>query len=138
MSRYNDTGHLTETPDGDIPLYARVKKTATGVDVAAAADKTYGSALRRGFEPDPEKGQEDISVKIFSAAGTHFAIAGGAIQPGEEIQGADDGKVVAVTDGPAIGLCIEEATADGQVIEVVYYSPTAEPAASESEPDPDA
>lgn len=126
MSRVNDTGLVSQLPGAvDIPLYSRVKKTATGVDIAGAADKTFGSALRAGYKPDAsrENFQECISVKMFSASGTHFAIASGAIAEGAEIQGAADGQIAVLAGGPAIGICLEEATAAGDVIEVAYYFP---------------
>lgn len=129
MSTYNSTGEVTQKPLGDIPLYARVKRVVGGVEVAGAADKTFGSALRQGFAQSTEPGLQDIepekiSVKICSAPGTHFAIANGTIPEGSQIEGAANGRVALLGGGTAIGFVEETggATAAGQVIEVVYYN----------------
>ena len=124
MSRVNDTGKFSALPGStDIPLYSRVKQTAAGVDLAGANDRTFGSALRAGYGPDATRDsfQEQMSVKLANAPGTHFAIANAAITAGAEFQGAASGEIAPLAGGKAIGKAIEAATADGDVIEVVYY-----------------
>lgn len=120
---YNDTGEVTHLPDADVPKFSRVKRTPTGVAVAGAADRTYGSALRDGYAPTADIGQESISVKLANAPGTHFAIAAGTIPEGAEVQAAAGGKLALLAGGTAIGICEEPggATEDGHVFEVMYY-----------------
>lgn len=124
MSRVNADGNFSALPGAtDIPLYSRVKQTAAGVDVAGADDVTFGSAMRAGYAPDATRNnfQEQISVKMANAPGTHFAIANAAITAGAEFEGAADGEIAPLAGGKAVGKAIEAATADGDVIEVVYY-----------------
>jgi len=128
MSRVNDTGKFSALPGAvAIPLYSRVKQTAAGVDLAGANDPTFGSAMRAGYAPDATRDnfQEEMSVKMANAPGTHFAIANAAITAGAEFQGAASGEIAPLAGGKAIGKAIEAATADGDVIEVVYYPETA-------------
>ena len=126
---YNSTGEVTRTPIGFLPLYSRAKRVPGGVEVAGAGDPTYGSVCREGYAQSTQVGHEnlepeEISIKITNAPGTHFAIAGGAIPEAGEFEGADDGKVVALDAGVAIGFVEESggADADGHIVEVVYYS----------------
>jgi len=124
MSRTNDTGKFSALPGATaIPLYSRVKQTAAGVDLAGINDITFGSALRAGYAPDATRDnfQEEMSVKMANASGTHFAIANAAITAGAEFQGAASGEIAPVAGGKAIGKAVEAATTDGDVIEVVYY-----------------
>lgn len=128
MSRVNETGKFSALPGATaIPLYSRVKQTAAGVDLAAAVDPTFGSAIRAGYAPDATRDnfQEEMSVKMWNAPGTHFAIANAAITAGAEFEGAASGEIAPLAGGKAIGRAVEAATADGDVIEVVYYPPEA-------------
>ena len=132
---YNDSGYVTRQADGDIPKYSRVQRTATGVAAAAAGDPTYGSLTRHAYAPGipisegaDTTTQEDVTVKLANAPGTHFAIAAGAIPEGAEIEGAADGKVAVLDGGDPIGNCEEPggavAPANGKnhVIQVYYYN----------------
>lgn len=128
MSGVNETGKVTLLPDEAIPLYARVKRTSTGVALADAGDPTYGSALEQGYIPDTDRDnyQAKISVKVWNACGQHFAIANAAIAAGAEFQGADDGEIAPLTTGPAIGRVGSVAAAGDQaVVAVDYYPPQA-------------
>ena len=120
MSSTNETGHVTRTPDAAIPKFSRVKRTATGVAVAGAADKGYATALRHGYAVDAEKGQEDISCKLMNGPGTHFAICSGTIAEGAEFEAAASGKIVVLSSGTALGV-LEEAGVVNQIVEVTYY-----------------
>ena len=120
MASINDSGYVTHTPDAAIPKFSRVKRTATGVAVAGAADTTYGVAMRDGYATVAGQGQEDISVKLVNASGTHYAIAGGTIAVGGEFEAAASGEIVALDAGTALGV-VEEAAVDTQIVEVMYY-----------------
>jgi len=60
------------------------------------------------------------SVKLLNCGGTFEMTAAGAITAGAEVYQAADGKVSAtVVPGGKIGIAIEAATADGDIIEVL-------------------
>lgn len=105
-----------------IPKYARVKKTATGIDLCGASDTCIGTANANGYPPDASRDnyQEPISYKFKNAAGQHFAIAAVALAEGAEFEGVASGKVGAVT-GTAEGVVMSASSADGDVISVYYY-----------------
>jgi len=62
--------------------------------------------------------------------GTAVATAGGAITKGDYVQVAASGKVVTQSDGVTVGLALEDASDDGDLIEVLLI-PSA-PAASQA------
>lgn len=127
MSGIVDAGVRAFLPgSNDIPKYSRVTQTAAGCDLAGVSDKTLGTAMAPGYDPDTTRDnfQEKIPVKMWNADGTHYAIASGAISANAEFQAAASGEIAALTTGKAIGRAIEAATADGDVIEVVWYPPS--------------
>lgn len=62
---------------------------------------------------------EPVAVRTRNAQGTVKMIAAGAISAGVEVFGAADGKISATSSGAAIGISMEAATADGDVIEIM-------------------
>ena len=118
MSQQVDTNTKPFTASGAIAQYARVKQNSDGtVAAAAATDRDIGTATRATFASgDP------VAVKLRSAAGTHKMIAAGAITAGALVYSAASGKVsaTAATGSYVLGTALEAATADGDVIEVLY------------------
>lgn len=128
MAGTNETGIRSFLPGSTaIPKYSRVKATSTGCDLAGANDETLGSAKNPGYAPDATRGnfQDEMAVKMWNAPGDHFAIASAAIAAGAEFQGAASGKIAPLAGGKPIGRLLETAaSADGDVIPVVFYPPS--------------
>ena len=118
MSQYNDTGCKAFECDAAIAQYARVKLDSDGkITVAGIADKEIGTATRETFAAG-----EVVDVRLRSAGGTHKMIAIEAVAAGATLYSEADGKVqdTAAATAFQVGTALEAATADGDVIEVLY------------------
>lgn len=66
-----------------------------------------------------------LAVRFINDDGTFEITAAGAITAGAEVYAADDGKVQALPAAAAtyrkIGIALEAATADGDIIEILPY-----------------
>lgn len=103
-----------------ITQYKRVKISTSGkVYVAGATDDAIGVAAYHDADPDI-KGRDTVAVQRFGT-GIQFAIAGGVIAAGAQIQAAAGGKVVTQASGQPIGVAHTAAAGDGSVILVLYY-----------------
>lgn len=121
MSQYVDSNVKAFTAAGTIKQYARVLLGSGGtITEAALGDIEIGIAMTRGVSGDT------IPVKLRSGAGTHKAIAAAAITRGNGVFSAAAGKVsVSATNAYRLGIALEQATADGDVIEILYITPGA-------------
>lgn len=63
-----------------------------------------------------------VAIKLRTADGTHEMTAAGAFDLGAELYGAADGKVDDVSSGTAIGIALEAATANGDIIEGIDFT----------------
>lgn len=116
MSQFNDSGCFTATADAAVGLYERVKMDSDGkVTQAGLADRCIGVAMTEAFASG-----DVINVALYSKAGTLKMIAVEALAAGAVVYSEAAGKVqdtAAVTSYP-IGIALEAAAADGDVIEV--------------------
>ncbi len=121
MSQYVDTNTKAFTAAGTIAQYSRVLLGSGGTITAAVlADQEIGIAMERAVSGDV------IPVKLRSATGTHKAIAAAAITCGAAVYSAAAGKVsVSATGAYQLGKALEAATANNDVIEILYYTPGA-------------
>jgi hypothetical protein len=93
---------------------ARVRPDAQGViQLAAEADLEIG-VLETAVVADVDQ----TTVGVLLKNKTHWVIASAAIAAYANFQGADDGKVA--TGGTA-GMVFQAATADGDLVEGMYY-----------------
>ncbi len=120
MAELNETGCKTFEADAAITQYARVKLDSDGkVTTAGLTDKDIGTATRAAFAAG-----DLIAVRLRSAPGTHKMIVSEAVAAGATLYTESDGEVqdTAQATGFQIGTALEAATADGDVIEVLYNS----------------
>lgn len=118
MSQYVDGPAKSFTADEAIAVHLRVKLDSDGrVTTAGLADKDIGTAMTPAFAAG-----DVITVRLRTASGTHKAVAKEAIAAGATIYTEAGGKVqdTAETTAYQIGTAMEAATADNDVIEILY------------------
>lgn len=118
MSQYTDGQTKTFIADEAIAMNLRVKLDADGrVTVAGLTDKEIGTAVTPAFAAG-----DRVTVRLRTAAGTHKMIAIEALAVGAVLYTETAGKVQDTAQATSfqIGTALEEAFADGDVIEVLY------------------
>jgi ABC-type ATPase with predicted acetyltransferase domain len=117
MSQYVETNTKAFTAAGTIKQYARVTIGSGGtITEAGLAVKDIGTAM------EPAVSGDVVSVKLRSGSGTHKMIAIEALAIGATLYTETDGKVqdTAASTSFQLGTALEAATADGDIIEVLY------------------
>lgn len=117
MSQYVDSNTKAFTAAGTIKQYARVTLGSGGtITEAGLAVKEIGTAM------EPAVSGDTIAVKLRSGSGTHKMIAIEALAIGATLYTETDGKVqdTAASTSFQLGTALEAATADGDIIEVLY------------------
>lgn len=114
MSQYFETATRPDTAAGAIAQHLRVKTTGALV-VAGAADVELGTMESTCTAAGP------ATVRLRTARGTCKMVASAAITAGVTAYGAAGGKI-ASTGTVTVGTALEEATADGDVIEVLRHA----------------
>lgn len=120
MSQYNDSGCKAFEADEAIPQYSRVKLDSDGkVTIAGLTDKEIGTATRPAFQAG-----DVIDVRLRTAPGTTKMLVSEALAAGATVYSEADGKVQDTAQATSfqVGTALEAATADGDVIEVLYNS----------------
>jgi hypothetical protein len=118
VSQYIDANVKSFVADEAIAAHLRVKLDSDGrVTIAGLTDKELGTAVTAAFAAG-----DSIAVKLRTGAGTHKMIAVEALAVGATVYTEADGKVQDTAQATAfqIGTALEAATADGDVIEVLY------------------
>ncbi len=117
MSQYVDGQTKTFVADEAIAENLRVKITSTGVAVAGLAEKEIGTAITPAFAAG-----DNVTVRLRTAAGTHKMIAIEALAVGATVYTEANGKIqdTAASTSFQVGVALEAAAADGDVIEVLY------------------
>jgi predicted RecA/RadA family phage recombinase len=119
MSQYVDTTTKAFEAAGTIKQYARVTLGSGGtITEAGLAVKEIGTAL------EPAVSGDVINVKLRTGSGTHKMIAKEALAIGATVYTETDGQVQDTAQGTAfqIGTALEAATAENDIIEVLYNS----------------
>lgn len=101
-----------------IAQYARVKISGAGtVAEAGLAEKEIGTAVNEAFAAG-----DAVQVRLRTAAGTHKMIAKEALAVGATVYTEAGGKVqdTAETTAFQVGTALEAATAENDIIEVLY------------------
>lgn len=94
--------------------YLRVKIVTLKLQLAGIADKDVGTMREASFAADEER-----SVRFANAEGTVQMMAAAAIVEGAEVFTAASGKIsVSASTSFPIGIAMQAAGADGDIIEV--------------------
>lgn len=117
MSQFDDSGVKTFEASAAISKGARVLLAADGtISAAGLTGKEIGTALAAAFAAG-----DRVAVKLRTAAGSHKMIAAAAIAAGATVFTAASGKVsVSASTAFQVGTAVEAATANNDVIEVIY------------------
>lgn len=115
MASSVDSNQRTFTAGGAVAVHLRVK-TPTAIAAAGALDCDLGTLVTATATSG-----DDASVRLRSAAGTTKMVASGAITRGVAVFGAAAGKITSTPNINPIGIALEAATADGNVIEVLRW-----------------
>jgi len=117
MSQYVDGNEKAFSASAAITQYARVKVSGAGtVAEAGLAEKEIGTALNEAASG------EVVTVRLRTASGTHKMIAKEALAVGATVYTEADGKVQDTAEASAfqVGTALEAATAENDIIEVIY------------------
>lgn len=115
MSQFIETNVKSFEASAAVPIYARVAVGAGGkVSTASATVRGVGTAQQDVFADG-----DRLGVRLFSATGTQKMIASAAITAGANVFAAASGKVASSGTVP-VGIALEAATADNDVIEVMH------------------
>lgn len=123
-------GIMTFTANGALGAKVRVKLTAASattppqVEVAGAGEQHIG--LTEYAVADGEL----VAVRLRTFPGSHEGIASEALAVGATLYGAASGKVKDTSDGTAIGIAIQSAGGDGEIIEFIDFTVISTTAAS--------
>ncbi len=114
-------GNLTFTANVALTLGQRVMVISGSttnpieVELAGAGEAYIGTVLA------PADAAKAVAVRPRNSVGTHEMVADAAISAGAAIYGAASGKISSTANGSQIGIAIEAATADGDIIEVLPF-----------------
>lgn len=116
MSQFVDGNTKSFVAGGAIAQHLRVKISSGKLAVAGLTDRNWiGTAMTEAFADG-----EVISVKLASGAGSHKMIAADALTAGDPVFTQASGKVGdSESTAYYIGVALEDAGADGDVVEVM-------------------
>jgi hypothetical protein len=118
----NESGVVTFTANGALSAKVRVKLTSAStttppqVEVAGAGEQHIGITEYAAADGTA------VGVRLRTAPGIHEGIASEAISVGATLYGAASGKVKDTSDGTAIGIAVDEATANNDVIRFIDFT----------------
>ncbi len=115
-------GIPTFTANGALGAYVRVKLTAASATIPPQVEVAGAGEQHIGITELAAATGTLVAVKLRSHNGTHEAVASEALAVGATLYGAASGKVADTSSGTAIGIAVEAATADGDVIEIVEFT----------------
>lgn len=120
MSQYTEAPCKGYPAGGAIAKNLRVKLLSTGkLAVAGISDKDIGVTENAAFAED-----DDVTVRLRTAPGTHKVTVSEAVDAGAELYTAASGKVsdTYASGSYPYGVALEAATANADVIEVLRNS----------------
>lgn len=119
MGQYIDGNTKTFTAGAALAKHTRVKFSSGKMVAAGDDEKEIGTVVDAVFaDGDP------VTVRLVTANGTTQMIAAGAIAQGATVHTAADGEIndTQATGAFIVGVALEAATADGDVIEILRNS----------------
>lgn len=119
MSGYTEAPTRTFKAGVAIGRFLRVKLSSSKLAIAGIGDAstaTVGTTEREAFAAN-----DQVAVRLDNAQGTRKCVAAGAIAADAIVYSAANGKVNDVSTGAnRVGIALNAAGADGDIIEVLY------------------
>ncbi len=119
MSQYVVTDTKTFTAGAALSKHRRVKLSAGKLAYAGVADVGIGT-----LEQDCFADGDVVDVRLRNLQGTVKMIAAGAVTSGAVVYAAANGKIDDTASNQQVGIALEAATADGDIIEVLPMTQT--------------
>lgn len=125
-------GPLTFTAGEDLGANRRVKIDTTST--TTPMEVVYADAGEDfiGITMDPAESGDLVTVAPLCREGSFLVEANEAFDAGDDLYGADDGRVADTSDGTAYFKALEDATAQGDIVEVILHPHVSTTAASTS------
>lgn len=118
---YNE-GIRTFTANGALGAKVRVKLTAASATTPPQVEVAGAGEQHIGITEFAAADTELVAVKLRTFPGTHEGIASEALAVGAILYAAASGKIKDTSDGTAIGIALEAATANGDIIEFIDFT----------------
>lgn len=115
-------GIRTFTANGALGAKVRVKLTAASVTSPVQVEVAGAGEQHIGITEAAAADTALVAVRLRTYPGTHEGIASEALAVGAVLYGAASGKIKDTSDGTAIGIALEEATANGDIIEFLDFT----------------
>lgn len=114
MSQFTEGPTRTFQASAALAKYRRVRLSSGKLAYAGAANTDALGALVQATHA----ADEDVAVRLLNAQGTHPCVASEAISAGATVYAAANGKVAA-SGTVIVGVALDAATADNDIIEVL-------------------
>lgn len=121
MSQFVEGPTKTFVAGGALAQYRRVKLSSGKLAYAGAGASDYAVDIGN-LERDTFADGEAVAVRLRNAQGTRKGVAAGPVSAGVAIYGAANGKIDDASSGTQIGISLEAALADGDIIEYLPFA----------------
>jgi hypothetical protein len=118
---YNE-GIRTFTANGALTDKMRVKLTSASTTSPIQVEAAGAGEQHIGITEYAAASGALVAVKLRTYPGTHEGVATEALAVGATLYGAAAGGIKDTSDGTAIGIALEEATASGDIIEFIDFT----------------
>jgi hypothetical protein len=119
---YNDSGIVTFTANGALTAKKRVKITAASTTTPPQVEIAGAGEQHIGITEYAAADGAAVAVKLRTAPGFHEGTATEALAVGATLYGAAAGGVKDTSDGTAIGIALEAATAPNDIIHFIDFT----------------
>lgn len=114
-----ETGVMTFTADVALAARRRVKIKSATTTTPPEVEYAGAGEQHVGITEFAAAADELIGVRLRNAPGSRLATASEALAKGAAIYGAANGKVADTASGTALGVALEAAGADDDIIEIL-------------------
>ena len=117
-----NNGIITVTSGEALASKRRVKIKSGTTTTPPEVEYADAGEQHIGITEYAEAIAKSLAVRTRTHPGTQEATAAGAFSVGAVLYGAADGKVDDASSGSAIGIALEAATADGDIVEIIDFT----------------